>query len=513
MKELLQIVHVEDNATDAALAYSLLESAGIKCAVTRVKTQVDFEEALKQTKLDLVISDFSMPRFDGFSALKISRQICPDVPFIFLSGTIGEELAIEALKEGAVDYVIKDRISRLPSAVQRAVREGRRAAERRLMEQRIREQAALLDCARDAICLNDMSQNILYWNKGCERLYGWSAREALGRSANDLLFQDDLACPAEALHSLIRKGEWQGELGQITRENKKIVVESRWTLMRDEAGAPKSILIINTDVTEKRQIEAQLLRTQRMETIGALAGGIAHDLNNVLTPILMGVGLLRKEMVSPESAQMLDLMGKSARRGSEMVKEILSFSRGMSGQQTMVNLKHLIMEMIGLARTTFPGSISIRTEIADDLYPVVGNSTQFHQVLLNLCVNARDAMPKGGTLVIKARNTTSAENLPADCGLNAGASVLLSVSDTGHGIPPELKKKIFEPFFTTKELGQGTGLGLSTVTGIIKTHGGFLDLVSEVGHGTEFKIYLPSSKPDAQSQTKTPAAQDGLHQR
>jgi two-component system cell cycle sensor histidine kinase/response regulator CckA len=498
MKSTLHVLHLEDNPDDALFADHRLKAGGIHCTIKRVDTREDFERELELGLMDLILCDFSMPQFNGLAALKIARQRRPDVPFIFLSGTIGEELAVEALREGATDYIIKDRLSRLPVSVKRAMREAREAAERRRMEQRLREQAELLDRARDAICLNDMQQNILYWNKSAERLYGWNSHEALGKNANDLLFQDDLTAPAEALRSLIRNGEWMGELHQVTKNGKQIIVESRWTLLRDSAGKPESILVINTDITERKQIEAQFLRTQRLEGIGALAGGIAHDLNNALAPVVMGVELIRRDVKTEEGQRHLDLMAAGTRRAVDMVRQILTFSRGVSGQHVSLRLRPLIDEMMQFATKTFPRSIRIQTSVADGLPSVIGNSTQLHQVLLNLCVNARDAMPDGGQLAIDAAMVElDAAALPRNGGFAPGSYVLLKVTDTGHGIPQEIQQKIFEPFFTTKELGKGSGLGLSTVMGIVKTHNGFLEVESESDKGTAFKIFLPSKSAKA----------------
>ncbi len=496
MKAPLHILHAEDNDIDAEMMVSRLRAGGIQALTTIVKNRQDFEQALAGKKLDLIISDFSMPGFGGILALRIARQKRPEVPFIFLSGTIGEEVAIESLKEGAADYVLKDRPSRLVPAVEQALRQAREMSERRKMEERIHEQAALLDKAQDAICVKDMSQHILYWNKGAERLYGWASREAVGRNADELLFSDDPGVSAEALRALIRRSEWQGELRQVTRDQRAIIVESRWTLLRDAAGAPKSILVINSDITEKKQLEAQFLRNQRVESVGALAGGIAHDLNNALTPIMIGVAVLRDEKLSPDGRQMLDLMVTSARHSVNMVKQILSFSRGVGGEQIAMSVQELVMEMVELAHKTFPRVIKVQAKIAENIHPVTGNRTQLHQVLLNLCLNARDAMPQGGDLTIKVENVElGTARLPAGLGLSPGPFVQLKVSDTGQGIALEMQKRIFEPFFTTKEPGKGTGLGLSTVIGIVKTHGGFLDIASEVGRGTTFKIYLPAKVP------------------
>ena len=497
MKETLRILHLEDSECDAELVQKILKTADLECSIVVTKTRGDYERALEEGQFGLIMSGlFPLPGFDGLSAPQLARKKHPPVPFIFVSGTIGEEQAVESLKRGATDYVIKDRLTRLVPAILRALAEAEAAKKRLRSEEQIREQAALLDQAQDAICLNDMEQHILYWNKSAERLYGWSAKEALGRNANELLFQGNLTGPQAALKSLIRKGEWQGELNQDTRGETRNTVESRWTLMRDHAGEPKSILIINTDITGKKQIEAQLLRTQRMETIGALAGGIAHDLNNALSPILMVMNLVRDELTTEDSRRLLEIMQISARRSAEMVKQILSFARGVGGEHAVLQLSHLIEEMAKLSRDTFPRSIRIETKIPRQLYPIMGNATQLNQVLLNLCVNARDAMPNGGWLRIEAENVTLDEAQASQRRQPAGRYVLLSVIDTGHGMSADIIGKIFEPFFTTKEAGKGTGLGLSTVMGIVKTHDGFVEVSSDPGNGTTFRIYLPATGKD-----------------
>ncbi|MDB6111895.1 MAG: sensor hybrid histidine kinase [Pedosphaera sp.] len=507
VKKPLQLLHLEDDPLDAEMLERILKAENLDCALTRVKTQPEFEAALEQGRFELIVSDYSLPTFDGLSALKLARKKCPEIPFIFVSGTIGEERAIESLKQGATDYVIKDRPSRLVPAIRRALAEAEDARQRQQAEEQVRAQAALLDCAQDAICLNDLNQRILYWNKSAERLYGWSAEEALGRIADDLLFQGDLTSPSAALKSLIRGGGWQGELHQVTKDQKKIIVESRWTLMRDQRGEPKSILIINTDITEKKQIQAQLLRTQRMESIGALAGGIAHDLNNALTPVLMAFSFIRDELVTEDSKRLLALAQTSARRSVDMVKQILSFARGVGGEHAPLQLRHLVDEMVKLAEDTFPRSIQIQSKAAPHLWPVRGNATQLHQVLLNLCLNARDAMPNGGCLRIEASNVILEETSLHGQSQVPGSYVLLTAGDTGSGMDPEILGKIFEPFFTTKEAGRGTGLGLSTVMGIVKTHGGFVEVTSEVGHGSVFRIFLPatSQPPETSSGEENPA--------
>jgi PAS domain S-box-containing protein len=370
-------------------------------------------------------------------------------------------------------------------------------SDRKRTEERIRKQAELLDRARDAICVNDLNHQIVFWNKGAERLYGWSAQEVMGKNSHELLSRDEPFDPQSTHKHVIDKGEWSGELYHVTKAGRRLVVESSWTLLRNEQGEPESILIFNIDQTRKKQASIQELRAQRLQSIGALTGGIAHDLNNALTPISIGVSLLRNESISADGVKMLDLMRNSIHHSVEMVKPILSFSRGVGGELKEVCVKDLVTEMVKLIKDTFPKFIKVQTEISEDLYPIIGNSTQIHQVLLNLCVNARDAMPKGGFLNIATGNVLlNAESLPKEPGLHPGQYVLLKITDTGAGIPPELLQKIFEPFFTTKLQGDGTGLGLSTVMGIVKTHGGFLNVESQLGKGTTFKVYLPACGPD-----------------
>ncbi len=364
---------------------------------------------------------------------------------------------------------------------------------RKLAEQQIREQAALLDIATDAIIVRDLNNTLLLWNKSAEKIYGWEAKEAIGRNANEILYQEPCSQHLEIYDSVLENGSWQGELQKITKLGQEIIVESRWTLVRDEHSQPKSILVVDTDITQKKQLEKQFLRAQRMESIGTLASGIAHDLNNVLSPILMSVQMLKAKSHDERSRQILTIVENNAKRGGDLVKQVLSFARGIEGDRTVLQIKHLISEMKQIVEQTFPKSITIQTEVETDLFPVRGDSTQLHQVLMNLCLNARDAMPTGGTLKIFAKNVLIDKNF-ARMHLDAkeGSYIVLTVTDTGVGIPNKLLDRIFEPFFTTKEFGKGTGLGLSTVIGIVKGHGGFITVSSSEGKGTKFKMYVPA---------------------
>lgn len=247
------------------------------------------------------------------------------------------------------------------------------------------------------------------------------------------------------------------------------------------------------DLTERKKLENQFLRAQRMESIGTLAGGIAHDLNNVLAPITMALDLLKLKFTDHASQELIATLSSSAQRGADMVRQVLSFARGFEGRHMEVQIKHLIRDVEKIANETFFKNIQVRTIVPNDLWTVLGDPTQLHQVLLNLCLNGRDAMPTGGTLTLSAENIQLDSHYAClDNEAQPGAYVCLEVADTGTGIPPEIMEKIFDPFFTTKEVGKGTGLGLSTSQAIIKSHGGFLRLSSELGKGTTFKVYLPA---------------------
>jgi PAS domain S-box-containing protein len=362
--------------------------------------------------------------------------------------------------------------------------------ERKRAEKKIREQAELLDKAQEAIFVRDFEHRIIYWNKGAERLYGWTQEEAIGKNSNQLLYSPQLI---EAQKSVMEKGEWAGELHQITKDGRKVIVESRWSLVRDSEENPKSILVVNTDITEKKRLEARFLRAQRMESIGILAGGIAHDFNNILTPIMMSLGMLRQRFTDEKSQNWINTIEVSAQRGANLVNQILSFVRGTESGYKIFQIRHLIFEIEKIVREIFPKSTEIQTYIPKDLWTVSGDPTQLHQVLMNLCVNAHDAMPNGGILSISAENFFIDENhARMNIDARVGPYVVITISDTGVGIPSEIIDRIFEPFFTTKEVGKGTGLGLSIALGIVKSHGGFIHVYSEVGKGTEFKVYLPA---------------------
>ena len=372
--------------------------------------------------------------------------------------------------------------------------------ERRRVEERLHSQATLLDKATDAISVRDLHHRIMYWNRSAERLYGIAAAQAIGRSIRDILTFDESSF-AVAMEATVDKGEWVGELEFVNEGVQPLVVQGRWTLVRDDEGEPKSILAIDTDITQRKNLEAQFLRAQRMESIGALAGGIAHDLNNTLAPILMAVSALHEEELNPERRDDLALVQTCAERGGEMVRQLLTFARGTEGRRTNVNLVKVIDEVEKIVRDTFPKNIAFRVNTIADPWHIKADVTQMHQLLTNFFVNARDAMPEGGTLTVGVEHVVLDDVYAGmTLGAKTGPYVLLRIEDTGMGMPPAVVDRIFEPFFTTKEIGRGTGLGLSTAHAIARSHGGFIHVYSEVGKGTRFRVYLPADISDASSQ-------------
>ncbi|HUL55325.1 MAG TPA: PAS domain S-box protein [Opitutaceae bacterium] len=364
--------------------------------------------------------------------------------------------------------------------------------EQKLTEERLREQAAVLDQANDAIVVRDLDHRVIYCNPSAARTIGLNPEDIVGHTAREVGGfppQYDQAC-----QQVMQNGEWHGEMTIKRRDGSSILADTRWTLLRDDAGRPKAVLAIYSDVSERKRLESQYLRAQRMESIGMLAGGIAHDLNNVLAPIVMATQLLRLRFPDAESQKLLGTVEASAQRGAELVRQVLTFARGLEGQRLLVHPKSLVRDVEHLISETVDKSIEVVSQIEPDLWPVPGDPTQLHQVLMNLCINARDAMPQGGRLRLAIRNVRVDEQYAAmSQELRPGLYVLFEVQDTGLGIPPEIRERIFEPFFSTKQPGKGTGLGLSTARTIVKNHDGFISLESEMGRGTTFRIFLPAS--------------------
>ena len=358
------------------------------------------------------------------------------------------------------------------------------------------------------VAFTDQTGRITYVNEKFCEISKYSREELLGQDHRIINSGYHSKEFIRSLWTTIASGKvWRGELRNRARDGSVYWVDTTIVPFLDEAGKPYQYVAIRYDITEKKRTEEHLLRAQRMESIGTLAGGIAHDFNNILSPILMSVDMLSLEAKDEEILRWLDIIRENSERGAELVKQVLTFARGMEGERISVQLKHILKDSVKILSQTLPKSITLKYEIEPDLKIIEADPTQIHQVLMNLAINARDAMPEGGELTITAKNIYLDEHYAQiHIDAEAGDYVLLTVADTGTGIAPEIQKRIFDPFFTTKEFGKGTGLGLATAQTIVKGHGGFINLYSEKEKGTKFSVYLPAAKSESETAKVVPAS-------
>ncbi|MBD2774237.1 hybrid sensor histidine kinase/response regulator [Iningainema tapete] len=501
MKTHLRVLIVEDSEDDTLLTLKELRRGGYILTYVRVETAVEMQAALDQQPWDFVIADYSMPTFSAPEALKLLQRRQLDLPFIIVSGTIGEETAVAAMKAGAHDYLIKGNLTRLVPAVERELRDAKERQKRYSAEQALRESEdrfrTLCSCAPLAIFQTDAQGQHTYNNPLWYDISGQSAPDS-GYGWDRAIHPEDRAEVLEDWQRTVsEQRSWVNEHRLLTPQGEVRWVRVLASPIYSSQGQFQGHVGTIEDITEKKQLEAQFLHAQRLENLGTLASGIAHDFNNILTPILAAAQLLPLKLpnLDENNQQLLKILEDSAKHGGDLVKQILSFTSGVSGSRTNVQVRHLLSDVAHIAHRTFPKSIETHTNIASDLWMVFADATQLHQVLMNLTVNARDAMPNGGSLKISAENFWIDQNYARmHVDAQEGPYILITIADSGTGIKPEIMERIFDPFFTTKELGKGTGLGLSTVMGIIKSHGGFVTVYSEVSKGSIFKVYLPSSE-------------------
>ncbi len=488
----MKILHFGNNGGDAALVRDVVTLAWPFCVITHVASRGEFAGELGRVPYDLVLADFFQPELPGLETFALGRKMEADIPVIFISGTNSKDCTDEVIEVGAHDSRLKDRLAQLPTEMARALRGRDERRKRGEGEDRSREYAEYLNQAREAIIATNLDGRIDFWSQGADRLFGWKSEEVLGRTAEQLFDPAIIANLSAAREETLAKGEWIGELRMRNRKGQELIVESRQSLIRDDDGRPKARLSITSDITARKRLEEQFLRSQRMEGIGLLAAGIAHDLNNMLAPILLASSMLREHVSDPAAIGLLGTLEKSAERGANLVRQIVAFAHGTTGGHRPLQVKHLLRDISAVVTGTFPKSIRLEDRVSSDLGSIRGNPTQIHQVMLNLCVNARDAMPEGGTLRVRAENRVlSVGAAKAIEGGRPGVFVVLHVEDTGTGIPPEVFARMWEPFFTTKESGKGTGLGLATVRGIVENHGGFIEVSTAGGVGSAFRVFLP----------------------
>ena len=498
----VRILLLEDNDADAELVEVELRRAELDFTARRVVTRPDFERALREFHPDIIVSDHQLPQFSGVAALELARARAPHAPFILLTGSLDDETAVEYMKAGAADYILKGRLTRLGPAV-------RGALERERMKRQLREREeyfkSLIEQAMDIIAVLDADGAVRYASPSVLPLLGYGAEELVGQHIFDLVHPDDIGPALRVFAEGVATGQGGRLLGLQVRHKdgtyRSLEAIGRYLL---DDPVVRGVVINARDVTERRSLERQLLQAQKMEAVGRLAGGIAHDFNNVLTAIFGYADLLTEEFPAGSPArQDLEEIRKAATRASALTRQLLAFSRQQVLAPMVLSVNDLVDDVDKMLRRLVGEDVELRLILARDAGNVRADSGQLQQVIMNLVVNARDAMPTGGKLVIETADAELTEQYAElHQAVIPGRYVMLAVSDTGVGMDAQTKARIFEPFFTTKEKGKGTGLGLSTVYGIVKQSGGYVWVYSEPGHGTTFKLYLP--RVDAPAEPQAP---------
>jgi two-component system, cell cycle sensor histidine kinase and response regulator CckA len=497
----LSVLIVEDSEDDMLLILRELRRGGYNVTHACVDTPVALQEALDQQSWDIVISDYTMPAFNALDALNTIQCKGLDIPFLIVSGTIGEDTAVAAMKAGAQDYILKGNLTRLIPAVERELKDAEDRQRRLSAEQAL----ALSEDRFKTLCASaplvifqcDAEGKSVYINPLWQQISGLSPQESLGDFWLQAIHPEDRNTVIESWQRTVSSRQsWISEHRLLTPQDQTRWVRTLVNPMYSSKGQFLGYVGTIENITEKKNLEAQFLRAQRLESLGTLASGIAHDLNNILTPIIGIVQLLPLKITNldAQTQRLLNILNENTHRGADLVKQILAFTLGVEGKPAITQVSHLLREIRNISRQTFPKTIELSTELPPDLWLIPADATLLHQVFMNLCVNARDAMPKGGTLSVVAENTVIDKNYTRlNLDAQVGSYVAVTVADTGVGIAPQTLDRIFDPFFTTKEIGKGTGLGLSTVLGIVKSHQGFIEVESEVGKGTQFKVYLPAT--------------------
>ena len=494
----LKILHLEDNPTDALLVREMLIADRVACELVVVSEPDEFERELAKGDVDVVISDYSLPHYCGTEALQRTRAIGPETPFIFVSGSIGEERAVEAVRLGATDYVMKEHLRRLGLAVRRAVEAAESARRRREAETRLAEERDFLvdvfTSVQDGLVVLDADLKIVRTNPTIEKLFP-DRMPLAGRPVGQL-------CPAVADKigaATLRDGQpmqavckletalGPGEFGVFA-----------YPLVERRSGRQNGAILYVRDVTGERRLQQQLFQSQKMESIGQLAGGVAHDFNNILQAILGFADVLETEIPKGQPGhEDLGEIRQATERGIGLTRQLLTFSRKQVLAAEDLDLKERVGQMGNMLQRLLGCAFALRYDFAAAPAIVHGDAGQLEQILLNLVVNARDAMPAGGPIAIgiQPREVSAAEAARRGPPWLAGRFICLSVTDAGTGIPPEILPRLFEPFFTTKAKGKGTGLGLSTVYGIVQQHDGWVDVDSQPECGATFSVYLPELAP------------------
>lgn len=496
----VRILHLEDSSTDAALVEGTLAAAGMHCEITCVHDPDAFARHVTTNGFDLVISDNQLPRFDGLSALRLVRAQDPLLPFIFVSGTMGEEAAIRSLTSGATDYVLKGNLARLPAAIDRALdttreRRQRLEAETALHESEARYRA-LVETAWDWVWAIDAAGTFTFSSQAGARISGYGSTELLGRNLNEVVHPDDVAAVHQALEQCVGAGAPVLGLALRCRHRDGSVrhLEANIIPIMDDERRLVGFTGSTRDVTERRELEMQLRQAQKLEALGGLAGGIAHDFNNLLATVTMCTDMLLPELPDDSPCRKdVESIQQAVGHGVTLTRQLLAFSRQQPIEPTLIDVAGLTDRLDQILRRLSGSDVSVVVRTEAGLSLIRADRGQLEQILLNLAVNARDAMPQGGTLTIETFAATVDEaQIGRHPDATIGPHVVIAVRDTGVGIDEATLARIFDPFFTTK--AAGTGLGLSTVYGIVRQAGGHVRVETAPGHGTAFLVYLPAAQ-------------------
>jgi two-component system, cell cycle sensor histidine kinase and response regulator CckA len=499
----LRVLIVEDVEADAVLMLRQLDRGGYDVAHLRVDTADALRAALHEGQWDLLLSDFSLPTLDAMRVLEILNESGLDLPCIVISGTIEDEAAVSALKLGARDFISKDRLARLLPAISRELQEAsdrrkKRSAEAALAEARRRMQFALEATGVGTWELELPAEQAI-WSDVFERLHGRCVG-TLGGTLDALLVTihpEDRARIRSQIEVTTREAPDVQLLYRVVWPDQSVHwISGVGHMFFDQGGRAGRAAGTAMDITEQKRLEEQVRQAQRMESIGNLAGGVAHDFNNILTAILGHTTLLLEDCAHPippkHLQESLEEIKQASLRAAGLTNQLLAFSRKQIVQPRILNLNAVVDNLEPMLKRVIGEDVELSFSMADGLGTISADPGQVEQVVMNLIVNARDAMPRGGRITVETANIDLDDSYGRQHGaMTAGEYVMLTVSDTGVGIPPALLAKIFEPFFTTKPKGQGTGLGLATVYGIVKQHRGYVWVYSEEGKGTTFKVYLP----------------------
>jgi PAS domain S-box-containing protein len=512
----LNVLIVEDNDDDARLIVAELERDGWDVAWERVETREQMSAALDRSLFDLIVSDYHLPRFSAPHALAVHRERGLDVPFLVVSATVGDEQAVDVLKAGAHDFCLKDRMARFCVAVRRELRETEaRRTLRRVQQEReaaVRLFEDLFESAPDATVIVDREGSVRAANLEAARMFGYAREELVGLPVENLMPEAHRADHARhRTHFLERPsaramGAGRPDLVALRRDGTVFPVEISLSPLHSRPG---SVVASLRDVTERRELETQLRQAQKIEAVGRLAGGVAHDFNNILGVILGHANLLLRDLPGQRARERVEQVASAAERAANLTRQLLAFSRRQVFLARVVDLNRTVGGLVQMLERLVGEDVEVvfRPAAAGR---VRADVTQLEQALMNLAVNARDAMPAGGRLTIETSDAELDEAfVRAHAGARPGRYLRIAVADTGQGMTPEVKARAFEPFFTTKETGRGTGLGLATTYGIVKQSGGFIYLESEPGRGTTFEIYLPSVDEPPQAEEKQPAPEPG----